>query len=438
MTTTNMPTEPIFSYSAAPQPVKPRTKYRSVGEEAGLTLMSDPRVRRGLTVGGGGGSGTGSAAGARTPGAGAGTAAGKSAEFLPTKSKRSSSKAAGGGGGGHSAPGQPTYTFTVPDFSGSEFNLDQYLVASDDAVKHNNNQHEGCQTDEFAPLPPPAQYVPRKTGVDMSTQVDSQRELFDFDAQVAPMVEVIVRKTLEQALFELSSEDELKTLQYEVTRFNVEREAEASWILLKEKETIEDGKIKEKERAERARVMDKERGVRRTVGAAAAMHQLMPAVQEDLFQDLFRSGVWRNDDREEAAAVLPALAEEARQKTDLYGTAFDMIEELLLRAQEMHAELGQVEHIKRKDVHVHVTLSAKETGGEQSAFLGCFKLSPRSTLASLEADMQAKIAEQKITIFSSLQKPLSTAFGRFAGKAGMTPGLELLTLEVPKEINITI
>ena len=390
-----MPTEPMFSYSAAPQPVKPRNKYRNVGEEAGLTLMSDPRVRRGITLGSAKGAGPGhSTSGLAAP---------------PSKPKKTSARAPTGASS-HPAPGQPMYSFEVAGFAGSEFNLDQYLVANEEVKQ--SNQNESSQTDEFVPLPPPAEYVPRKTGVDICTQVENQQELFSFDAEVRPMVDVIVKKTLEQALFELSSEDELKTLQSEIDKFNVEKEAESRWIYLKERETIEDNKLKEKERADRLKLLQVEEGVRRTVGASAAMRQLLPALFSAVADDLFQSGIWKDEAEEEAAVtVLPSLAAAAGSRTERYAAAVDMVEgefhrspplsppttsgvyffvfaELLLRAQDIHAELGEVEHIKRKNVHVHVTLSAKETGGDEDTFLGCFRLNPRSTLASLEQDVQ--------------------------------------------------
>lgn len=414
-----MPTGPLFSYSAAPQPVKPKSKYRNVGEEAGLTLMSDPRVRRGLTIG--------SKTNQQPP------------EHSGPATKRTlkkTAKALGDNVNGQNDDtiSQPSYSFVVPDFCGSEFNLDKYLVASDE--RKNNNQNESCQTDEFVPLPPPAEYVPRKTGVDTCTQVEDQRDLFNFDTAVKPMVEVITMKTIEQALYELSSEDELKNLQSEIDRFNVERESEATWILLKEKETIEDNKVKDKERADRVRIMATENGVRRTVASAAAMQQLMPSMVDCIFSDLFRDGVWKDDDREEAAnTALPTVLQSAKHTTSMYSVAFDMVEELLLRAQDVHSELGEVEHIKRKDIHVHVTLSAKETGGEEAIFLGCFKLNPSSTVDSLEQEIQEKISEQKITIFSALQKPLLSYFGKFGAVKGE---FQLLKLELPKRNEILI
>lgn len=308
-----MPTEPIFSYAAAPQPVKPRAKYRNIGDEAGLTLMSDPRVRRGLTL---------NSAKATTPIPGRGAS-------NPAHTSRTAKIGDSAMSDRAEMPqNQPTYSFEVAGFVGSEFDLDRYLVAPADA-QSSSNQNESCQTDEFVPLPPPAEYVPRKTGVDIYTQVEDQLELFDFDKEVQPMVDVVVKKTIEQALFELNSEDELKTLLSEIDKFNVEREAEARWILLKEKETIEDNKLKEKERHERQQLLEIEGEVRRTVGAAAAMRQLLPAVVDDVMHDLYKKGIWKDEDRETACdAVLPVVTAAAQNKADLYAAAFDMVEGL--------------------------------------------------------------------------------------------------------------
>lgn len=310
-----MPTEPIFSYAAAPHPVKPRNKFRSIGDEAGLTLMSDPRVRRGLTL-----KSTAQGAAAR----------GEGASVSPQSPARSTGARHAAQADRHAGPSQPTYSFEVAGFSGSEFNLDQYLVASDELK--NNNQNESCQTDEFVPLPPPAAYVPRKTGVDTYSQVEHQHELFDFNSEVKPVVDVIVKKTIEQALFELSSEEELKTLQSEINKFNIERETEARWIHLKEQETIEDNKFKERERSGRVRLLAEECAVRRRVAAAEAMRQLIPGLLDAAARDLLREKVWKDEGKELAsAAVVPLIVASAGHAAELYAAAAGMVEGECLR-----------------------------------------------------------------------------------------------------------
>jgi hypothetical protein len=56
------------------------------------------------------------------------------------------------------------------------------------------------QTDEFKPRPPEKPYVPKKTGINISTQIE-QNELFDFDKEVRPILNILVIKALETVHF---------------------------------------------------------------------------------------------------------------------------------------------------------------------------------------------------------------------------------------------
>ena len=53
------------------------------------------------------------------------------------------------------------------------------------------------QTDAFMDQLPAPIFIPMKTGVDIETQI-YDGDLFDFDAEVEPILEVLVGKTLEQ------------------------------------------------------------------------------------------------------------------------------------------------------------------------------------------------------------------------------------------------
>lgn len=54
-------------------------------------------------------------------------------------------------------------------------------------------------------------FVVRKTGKDQGVQVDTKK-IFDFDREVAPIVSVMVTKTLEQSLWEVEQELELEKM----------------------------------------------------------------------------------------------------------------------------------------------------------------------------------------------------------------------------------
>merc|ERR1719155_383899 len=64
------------------------------------------------------------------------------------------------------------------------------------------------QTDFLLDRPPSPLFMPAKVGVDIETQIE-EGELFDFDREVEPVLEVLVGKTLEQSMMEVLEEEEL-------------------------------------------------------------------------------------------------------------------------------------------------------------------------------------------------------------------------------------
>jgi hypothetical protein len=74
------------------------------------------------------------------------------------------------------------------------------------------------QTDNFLNRAPSPLYIPQKSGTDVATQI-YEGDLFDFDFEVQPILEVIVGKTLEQALMEVNEEMELDLLRAHKVRF---------------------------------------------------------------------------------------------------------------------------------------------------------------------------------------------------------------------------
>ena len=73
-------------------------------------------------------------------------------------------------------------------------------------------------------LPAPI-FIPMKTGVDVETQI-YDGELFDFDAEVDPILEVLVGKTLEQSMMEVLEEEELSSIRRRQAMFEQMRQAE--------------------------------------------------------------------------------------------------------------------------------------------------------------------------------------------------------------------
>lgn len=128
-----------------------------------------------------------------------------------------------------------------------------YLEELTDRVEETDMQ---TQTDAFLDRPPSPLFIPPKTGVDIATQI-LEGELFDFDLEVKPILEVLVGKTLEQALMEVMEEEELDRLRDHQRSFEDLRNAE-----LAEMQRLEEAARRRE--AEKAARMDEQR---RTVAA---------------------------------------------------------------------------------------------------------------------------------------------------------------------------
>lgn len=63
----------------------------------------------------------------------------------------------------------------------------------------------------FEPRPETPKYVPKKTGIDKITQIEDY-DLFDYDREVQPILNVLLTKTVEQSLLEVEEETELEEI----------------------------------------------------------------------------------------------------------------------------------------------------------------------------------------------------------------------------------
>ena len=85
------------------------------------------------------------------------------------------------------------------------------------------------QTDYYIDRPPTPLFMPKKIGEDVDTQVEDG-ELFDFNAEVDPILEVLVGKTLEMSLMEVLEEEELAAMRNAQAEFEQKRKNELNEV----------------------------------------------------------------------------------------------------------------------------------------------------------------------------------------------------------------
>lgn len=111
------------------------------------------------------------------------------------------------------------------------------------------------QTDEFIEKPPTPPYVPKKSGIDKITQIEDY-DLFDYDREVQPILNVLLTKTVEQSILEVEEEAELDEIQKYQSEWDSRRDAErADWKQEVKKEIT---RIKQKNKAVRNALVKRE------------------------------------------------------------------------------------------------------------------------------------------------------------------------------------
>ena len=407
-----MPTDDSFQYLSTPQPAPVKSKKGKYRDDSAvpLNIMADPRVVRGSTT------------------------------VLAKKIAQASSNENRNGDGNNGTMSvadrttemipRPTYSFEVKPYSGPDMDLLPFLTAADDKDdrSHVNAGIEiSSQTDAFLKRPITPDYVPRKTGVDISTQVEDVRELFMFDREVQPIVDVIVAKTLDQALFEVMSEEELGALSSEATKYANKNIEEANWMKEREKHTKMEIRDKARKldnallhRADQIRVINYIAGIQ-MVG------QIMPDILRNVSENLYNNGTW---DRPEVVTVerfcLQPCVEETKKRHKVYLEAQKMVDELMDEAHALYdkAPLYVPPELPRQIVlRLIMKSQAAEGEGEggdgsfsssdKQKILGPFRISNLDTIQSIDKMIKAALKERNINLeFKSVKEYIVASAGR--------------------------
>ncbi|KAJ1560491.1 Radial spoke head protein 3 [Cladochytrium tenue] len=188
------------------------------------------------------------------------------------------------------------------------------------------------QTDAFLDRAPSPLYVPRKSGVDAATQV-RPGELFDFDREAAPLLEVLVGKTLEQALMEVHEEEELAMLKRHQAAFDARRHAEAAEV--QRLEDAERRRTEEKERrlAEQVRQLREKQEAAEKVSARAFAQSYLAGLVPSVFDSLATNGYFYDVvEREVDALFVPWLEQRVAERLGRVSTARAVVDDVIRAA----------------------------------------------------------------------------------------------------------
>ncbi|KAM3859846.1 radial spoke head protein 3 homolog [Diretmus argenteus] len=139
-----------------------------------------------------------------------------------------------------------------------------YLEELSDPIEVTNAEY---QTDAVLDKPATPLFIPAKSGKDVATQIE-EGELFDFDREVQPVLEVLVGKTLEQSLLEVMEEEELACMRAQLKASKELRNVELAEVQRLEEERHH-REEKKRRLAQQREVLQKERETVEKIAARA-------------------------------------------------------------------------------------------------------------------------------------------------------------------------
>jgi hypothetical protein len=147
---------------------------------------------------------------------------------------------------------------------------------------------EETQTDSYMDRPPLPLFIPTKAGLDKATQVED--DLFDFDLEVQPILEVLVGKTLEQSMQEVLEEEELAAIRRRQEDFEQARNAELAEVQRLEAEARRKFEEKARRVTQESERIEKEAEITEKVAARAFAKEYLTDLHENVFGGLVDDG----------------------------------------------------------------------------------------------------------------------------------------------------
>jgi hypothetical protein len=243
--------------------------------------------------------------------------------------------------------------------------------------------------------------MPKKTGMDASTQMTPDDQPFIFDREVKPLLNIVVNKTLEQALLEVEQEAELEAIARDLKILEAEHAAEAKRVAFLQAASRqqfiekEERRIREKERLEREAV------VREKVASVRLLKQVWPDILQSACVDLESRGTWCDPTTATIRRdVLPWLYSEVASEIDQREGAKAVVDSLVKAALVKQSQL-QSKHQKEVDkamsTWVRIFIDGSSMGLERDTMVGPIQVGPRDTIADLEGKIVDWLKEKGMT-----------------------------------------
>ncbi|XP_075233393.1 radial spoke head protein 3 isoform X2 [Lycorma delicatula] len=233
---------------------------------------------------------------------------------------------------------------TPPPVEGRKHEDVQTEVFLEELFDYPKEDSVAVQTEPFFDRPGTPLFIPCKVGIDVATQIEPG-DLFDFDKEVMPILEVLVGKTIEQALIEVLEEDELASIKEQQRRYKEIRAAEKAEEERLEEEEKRRRIEKEKRIAEHITACNIQQDTEERVAAAVLttgyIANLLPSVLEGLKEAGYLVDEIKQDVEDN---FMTWLMEEVKQEMQRMVENRDLLSEIVKEILETRAALSAGEN----------------------------------------------------------------------------------------------
>jgi len=244
----------------------------------------------------------------------------------------------------------------------AEIQTDPYL---EEIYVTKKEQEFGTQTDPFLDRPSTPLFVPKLSGKSMATQIEDG-DLFDFDREVEPILEVLIGKTIEQSLMEVLEEEELKSY----TRYQSEFEQKRNVQLAQCQRLEEEQRRREQEKQRRVEQSEKQKQeellLQQRVEAQRIATEFLENIEDAVLEELDKRGHFYDPIIKEIETMfIPKLMDNVTSKVEENRMSARIVDEMLSDAVNvMMAESMQIiqerDERLREEERVRIYLSKLE------------------------------------------------------------------------------
>ncbi|XP_054474914.1 radial spoke head protein 3 homolog [Anoplopoma fimbria] len=196
-----------------------------------------------------------------------------------------------------------------------------------------------CQTDAFLDKPATPLFIPAKSGKDVETQIE-EGELFDFDREVQPVLEVLVGKTIEQSLLEVMEDEELACLRAQQRAFEELRNNELAEVMRLQEQERRHSEEKERRIAQQKEVLKKEKEIAEKIASRAYTQQYLSDLLPAVFTSLRSHGYFYDPvEKDIETNFIPWLMAEVNNSLEKRNTARHLLDNIIHEAVQKRMEM---------------------------------------------------------------------------------------------------